>query len=200
VWSADQITAFMDAAYPEMQHALMLALYTAARQGDLIRLSWNNYDGRSIIYRPAKTRRRNRVEVPLPAFLCRIFNDMKREKKRTTILAERKGAPWREDNFRHEWIRICAAAGIDDLHWHDLRGTTVTLLWEEGCNDAQIAAITGHSLKSVAEILNRYTGRTKALAEQAAARLERRLSGVFAERILQNALQNGAVGKNENTQ
>jgi hypothetical protein len=72
----------------------------------------------------------------------------------------------------------------------------VTLLWEEGCNDAQIAAITGHSLRAVAEILNRYAGRTKALARKRPQRAWSVASaGVFAERILQNALQNGLSGE-----
>ena len=37
-------------------------------------------------------------------------------------------------------------ANADDLHWHDLRGTLVTMLAEAGCSEIQIAAITGHSV------------------------------------------------------
>ena len=36
-----------------------------------------------------------------------------------------------------------------ELHFHDLRGTAVTLLSEAGCTPQQIATITGHSLKTV---------------------------------------------------
>jgi hypothetical protein len=53
------------------------------------------------------------------------------------------------------------------LHFHDLRGTTVTLLSESGSNPQQIATITGHSLKTVHRILERYLARTSGLAEQA---------------------------------
>ena len=41
-------------------------------------------------------------------------------------------------------IRI--EAEVDDLHWHDLRGTLVSLLAEAGCSEIQIAAITGHAV------------------------------------------------------
>ena len=48
-----------------------------------------------------------------------------------------------------------------ELHFHDLRGTTVTLLSESGSNPQQIATITGHSLKTVHRILERYLARTR---------------------------------------
>ena len=39
-------------------------------------------------------------------------------------------------------------ADADELHWHDLRGTLVSLLAEAGCSEIQIAAITGHSVEN----------------------------------------------------
>ena len=53
------------------------------------------------------------------------------------------------------------------LHFHDLRGTTVTLLSESGSTPQKIAPITGHSLKTVHRILERYLAQTSGLAEQA---------------------------------
>ena len=41
-------------------------------------------------------------------------------------------------------IRI--EAEVDDLHWHDLRGTLVSLMAEARCTEIQIAAFTRHSL------------------------------------------------------
>ncbi len=48
-----------------------------------------------------------------------------------------------------------------DITFHDLRGTAVTRLAEAGCTEAEIASITGHSVKSVGAILDRYLARTK---------------------------------------
>ena len=47
-------------------------------------------------------------------------------------------------------------ANADDLHWHDLRGTLVSMLAEGGCSQILIAAFTGHSVKnsSVGGFLN----------------------------------------------
>jgi len=52
-------------------------------------------------------------------------------------------------------------------------GTAVTLLSEAGCTPQQIATITGHSLKTVHLILERYLARTRGLAEQAIFNFEK---------------------------
>jgi integrase len=61
---------------------------------------------------------------------------------------------------------------VDDLHFHDLRGTAVTRLALAGSTVPQIAAITGHSLKDVANILEtHYMGGAVELAEAAIVKL-----------------------------
>jgi hypothetical protein len=63
-------------------------------------------------------------------------------------------------------------SGLDDLHFHDLRGTAVTRLALAGCTVPQIAAITGHSLRDVEEILDtHYLGGKAELAEAAIIKL-----------------------------
>ena len=47
VWSENDIRWFMESAPVELQQALILALYTGQRYGDLIRLRWADYDGRA---------------------------------------------------------------------------------------------------------------------------------------------------------
>src|SRR5277367_1478705 len=45
VWTAEDIRTFCGVASVELQAALLLALWTGQRQGDLLRLTWNDYDG-----------------------------------------------------------------------------------------------------------------------------------------------------------
>src|SRR5947208_12096146 len=70
-----------------------------------------------------------------------------------------------------------------ELHYHDLRGTAVTLLSEAGCTPQQIATITGHSLKTVYRILERYLARTRGLAEQAIFNFENSPRTKFANQL-----------------
>jgi hypothetical protein len=54
-----------------------------------------------------------------------------------------------------------------------VRGTAVTRLSEAGCTPQEIARFTGHSLRDVAAILDRYLARTDKLASTALEKLER---------------------------
>jgi integrase len=76
----------------------------------------------------------------------------------------------------------CKAAGISDLHFHDIRGTTVTTLFGAGCSIGEIITITGHTLRRAQEILDKYLARTSQLAESAIAKFENVLETDFAKR------------------
>ena len=56
VWTAEDIRAFCSVASVELQAALLLALWTGQRQGDLLRLTWKDYDGTYIRMRQSKGR------------------------------------------------------------------------------------------------------------------------------------------------
>ena len=45
VWRDEDVIAFLSVAPAELALALMLALWTGQRQGDLLRLPWSAYDG-----------------------------------------------------------------------------------------------------------------------------------------------------------
>jgi integrase len=68
IWLPEHIEAFMSVASPEMQFAMVLALHTGQRQGDILNLAWSQYDGTSITLRQGKRRRLGRaapiVRVP----------------------------------------------------------------------------------------------------------------------------------------
>ena len=59
------------------------------------------------------------------------------------------------------------------MTFHDLRGTVITRLSGADCTPQEIATITGHSLRDVAAILDRYSARTKKIDSAAIAKLER---------------------------
>lgn len=179
IWLPEHIQAFMAAAPVELQRALILALHTGQRQGDLLRLAWSNYDGALVSLRQGKSGRR--VEIPCTKALRRMLDGLNRDA--AVILATKTGRPWKPRYFKAQWEAATKAAGIADLHFHDLRGTAVTMLAEAGCTTPQIAAITGHSLKNVTAILDKYLARTRVLAGEAVALFENAKSTKFANRL-----------------
>jgi integrase len=171
VWRDEDVAAFLAIAAPELALAMMLALWTGQRQGDLLRLPWSAYDGNHIRLRQSKTGRRITVPVgePLRLLLDRTV------RRSPLVLATTRGKPWTSDGFRTSWAKACAKAGITGLTFHDLRGSAVVRLALADATVPQIATFTGHSLRDVEAILDaHYLGRDVKLAEIAVMKLETR--------------------------
>jgi integrase len=170
IWTADDEAAFLQRAPSHLHLALTLALWSGQRQGDLLRLPWSAYDGTHIRLRQSKTGARVvvRVGAPLKAALDAT------PKRSTIVLTNSDGKPWSNDGFRASWGKACKRAGIVGVTFHDLRGTAVTRLALAQCTEAEIATITGLSLRSVRAILDtHYLSRDPALGDAAIMKLER---------------------------
>ncbi|HWG06719.1 MAG TPA: tyrosine-type recombinase/integrase [Beijerinckiaceae bacterium] len=196
IWLPEHITPFMKVASIEMQRALILALHTGQREGDLLRLPWSAYDGASIKLRQGKARRGRKlgplIEIPCTAALRRMLDGM--ERVSPLILTTKTGQSLKKRYFVRLWDEAMQRAGLQSvtlpgsdesvaLHFHDVRGTAVTLLSEAGCTPQMIATITGHSLKTVHRILERYLARTRGLAEQAIFNFENSPRTKFANQL-----------------
>ena len=75
--------------------------------------------------------------------------------------------------FASSFSRAKKLAGLDELHFHDLRGTAATRFYTAGLSERVIAEIMGWEEEHVGKIIRRYVGR--AAATRATIRqLERR--------------------------
>jgi integrase len=106
------------------------------------------------------------------------------QRRATVMLTTKTGLAFQKRYLARLWEGTCAAAGLSDLdlHFHDIRGTTVTMLAEAGCTLPEIVAITGHSLRRAQDILEKYLSRTSKLAETAIAKFENVIETEFAKR------------------
>ena len=113
--------------------------------------------------------------------LRRMLDSM--ERVSPLILTTKTGQSFKKRYFAELWKAATEAAGLTEVHFHDLRGTAVTMLSEAKCSPQEIATFTGHSLKTVATILDRYLARTRVLAEQAIFNWENSPRTEFANRL-----------------
>ena len=196
IWLPEHIAAFMKVASIEMQRALILGLHTGQREGDILRMPWSAYDGAGINIRQGKSRRGGKIgpliQIPCTSALRRMLDGIDRVSP--LILTTRTGQSFKKRYFARLWDEAMTKAGLQsvtlpgsdesvELHFHDLRGTAVTLLSEAGSTPQQIATITGHSLKTVHRILERYLARTRGLAEQAIFNFENSPRTKFANQL-----------------
>ena len=140
------------------------------------------------------------MKVPATATLQRMLDAIPR--MGPFILTRADGRPWFTDQddkaLSKAWAAHMRTAGLwrDDpaerLQLRDLRGTFITLMFEtERLGLGHICAITGHTLKSAASILDRYLKRTSNAAVVAMQAFEASPSAAFANR-LQTASQAAA--------
>lgn len=170
IWSDDDVAAFLKVCPPHLRLPFLIGLDTGQREKDILRLPWSAYDGKSIRLTQSKTGRR--VSIPVTQQLKAALDATKR--RGPIICVNSRGLPWTLDGFKSSWARWRP----DGLTFNDLRGTTVTRLALAGCTDIEIAALTGHSFKSVSSILDRhYLHRDQRLAQTAVARLEEHQKG-----------------------
>lgn len=187
VWTADDVAAFITAAIEGKRPSLALAVRIAAdlgqRRGDVIRLARPAYKEGKFKLRPRKPRRvhegkRGRwIEIKalpeLAAAMAALPEIKEGEAVPTTIVVnENTRRPYVEDTFSHDFREIADKAGLSHLLFMDLRRTAVVNLARASCTVPEIAAITGHSERTVYEILATYLPLDATVADNAIAKLE----------------------------
>jgi integrase len=169
----DEFEAMKATAYKPVQLAMMLALYTGQRQGDIISFKWSDLstvtvDGRTYdqlyVYQ-SKTRKRIGIEVgpQLEAVLDQCWEFAPRKDKDATIIQTRHGAAYTSAGFRALWQRAmnrwCRAGG-SRYRFHDIRGLAATK-----CRSLEEArALLGHiDSKMTLRVYRRGIERVKSL-------------------------------------
>jgi integrase len=171
IWTDADEAMFLERAPAHLHLPLLLALWTGQRQGDLLRLPWSAYDGEYIQLRQSKTGRRVKIKVGAPLKTALDATP----KRSTIILTNSESKPWTSDGFRASWGKACKVAGVVGVTFHDLRGTAVTRFALMEATEAEIAYVTGLSLRGVRAILDsHYFSRDPALGDSAIMKLERR--------------------------
>lgn len=164
VWSDDDIAAYLAVARPDFARLFRAALYTAARQGDLCAMRAEQLRDGWLTYTPQKTRRKSGVVVALPTHELTPLRELLADAPAAGPLwLMRDGRPWRQSAVQHQHAATLARAGLDDLRWHDLRGTAASRMLAAGATDAQVAAVTGHVLAR-GSALSAYLARSRDLA------------------------------------
>ena len=145
---AQLLAACEQARNPWLLPIVQLALETAMRQGELIRLRWEHIDlNRRTAHLPDTKNGESRT-VPLSTTTIRVLRALPRSLYGPVFPGLTTEA------IKRAYIRAVRRACIENLRFHDLRHEATTRLFEKGLNIMEVASVTGH--KDL-RMLRRYT-------------------------------------------
>ena len=129
----------------DVADALRLLLLTGARKGEVINARWDQFDitaGKwTKPHTATKQKREHTVPLSAPARALLAARLQKRDASSPWVFPGRNGP---RDDLK-AWPRICKAAGLVDLHIHDLRHTYASQLASAGFSLPVIGALLGHT-------------------------------------------------------
>jgi len=133
---------------PYLLPIVQFALETAMRQSEIVRLRWQHVNlKRRTAFLPDTKNGESRT-VPLSSVAVDVMKALPR-----SINGEVFPGVTTE-SIKKAFIRAVRHAGIEDLHFHDLRHEATTRLFEQGLTILEVSSITGH--KDL-QMLRRYT-------------------------------------------
>lgn len=126
---------------------VIFAIETGMRRGEILSLKWDNVDLTRRVVRILDSKNGEGRSVPLTKNATALLQGLPRSNDgrvfATTTEAVKLAFP-----------RAVKRAGIDDLHFHDLRHEAVSRLFEKGLNVMEVASVSGHK---TLQMLKRYT-------------------------------------------
>ena len=130
------------------------AIETAMRRGEIAAMRWDHLDrkARVLLIPETKTGTPRRVPLSTAALAALppagVVPDAPPQRP--------DGRVWgmRPDSISQAFERVCQAASIEGLTFHDLRHEATSRFFEQGFNLMEVASITGHKTLSM---LKRYT-------------------------------------------
>jgi integrase len=172
------LAACRDSASADLYPAVVLALCTGARRGEVLGLGWADLDLDHATATFRKTKNRSVRTLELPEEAVAVLRARGRRLDTALLFPSPKDAA-RPVDLRSAWHTALARAGITDFRWHDLRHTAASYLAMSGLPLHEIAAVLGH--KSL-QMTQRYAHLAPAHVARAAATLGARVMRGVGER------------------
>lgn len=142
---------------PWMHPLVVLALESAMRRGELLSLKWADVFLADRFVRLHDTKNGESRDVPLSTRAYSTLSSLPRHISGTVF-------PITADAVKKAFERAVVRAGIENLHFHDLRHEATSRIAERLDNVLELSAVTGH--KSLSMLKRYYHPRAKDLARK----------------------------------
>jgi len=122
---------------PLLYPAIVLALETAMRRGELLSLKWCNLDLEQRLATLEETKTGRPRSIPLTERATALLRSLEGHDPERVL-------PGSANALRLAWQRLTKGSGIENLTFHDLRHEAVSRLFEKGLSIPEVALISGH--------------------------------------------------------
>jgi integrase len=128
----------------ESVSAILLAMLTGARRGEVVRATWDQFDLEQGVWtKPsAHTKQKRTHRAPLTPRALAMLHAMREENPHDRMLFPVRA---KIGTVRPAWERVRKAAGMRDLRFHDLRHSFASLLAGDGVSLLMIGKLLGHT-------------------------------------------------------
>ena len=120
---------------------ILIAIETGLRQGELVKLMWNDVDLDSRLLKVKDTKNGEDRVVPLSNKSLSILQSLPR--LGATVFNAT------HSSLQNAWKRLIKRSGLIDVHFHDLRHEAISRFIERGVTIPEAASISGHKTQSM---------------------------------------------------
>lgn len=125
---------------PWIEKAIIFAIETAMRRGEILSLKWDQVDLKRRCVTILKAKNGYSRTIPLtPTAVALLHSCMGKAGE-----SDDRVFPLTANTLKMAWSRMLAQAGITDLHFHDLRHEAISRFFEMGLTVPEVASISGH--------------------------------------------------------
>lgn len=159
------IVKYMQNNFSFKNLAIMLALHTGMRIGEICALQWRDFDKQEGVIHVNRTVERiydcrnhsskvqfstpktikSRREIPIPSTLRQVLNPLSKFFPSDVFLASGSTVPLEPRSLRAHFYQICHTLGMRQLKFHILRHTFATRCISAGCDVKTVSVLLGHS-------------------------------------------------------
>jgi len=141
--------AIKEHAHPVLRAVMDISYVTGARVGDVLSIKLSQITPEGLLIRQAKTGKLQLFKrSPALDTVIAAAKSIRRAVRSLYLLSNNRGQPYRYGSINTWWVAAREAAGVHDVHFHDIRGKSGTDFKRSG-GDYQ--ALLGHTTKAMSD-------------------------------------------------
>ena len=144
VLTEDEELRLLEVAEPYLKSLILVALYTGMRKGEIFNLKWQDVDFEESEITVTKSKSGKDRCISINSVLLNLLYAQKAQNGESEYVFTnpKTGKPYTD--IKRSFTSACEKAGIEDLHFHDLRHTFASRLVRNGFDLNTVKELMGH--------------------------------------------------------